>query len=731
MLIRFFRFCLLLIILLLSPTKLLSQDQVVVGKVDIGRLVLGLTPDGWVSLSKIMEKTNLDQEELQFLEDELQRQIKIYEDYVPNELPAVRERKEREIADYREKIDKTKENLGTQFDEEMAKFVKLINLHIQKKNKDSGFYFGIPYISEATLSDCYILDPEDYTLQLMEGLGIKYDMSTATKNVYDKLKTFTKKVGDLKRYHNYYLVVNSSELTWDVFYKLRKKNSLTFQNEDEIKNKITHEVESWQAKGEFESTAMWQERVNDKTRAEYIESRKKYYIDLYNSEIENLRTEQNKLLGEFQSVVDELYKRKHEKSIAAKSEELKKSDFILHPYDADHETFLINNSLYGDILLQVPLQEAAGFKNNWSSVKASLKPTFVPNGEDDILTQLEFFYNGKAYTYNNLTVATYALTEVNYNFNPIDFKDINISDFNIESKQMISKNSDQKIINKEKEITAKTVESKGRVINASHQSNIDFEIPRNNSRTNSLTFAVIIANENYDNVGDVPYALNDGQILNEYLVDCVGLPQDHVKIYKNASFGNIAAAMRHIDNLSKAFGSDLNLIFYYAGHGFPNESSKNPLILPVDADASIPETCYDLGKIINTLGKLDANSVVVLLDACFSGAERGDNMILASRGVRMKSKESTPLGKMVILSASQGDETAYPLNTERHGLFTYFLLKNLQENNGKVTLGELSDYIIKNVKQQSIVSNGKLQTPSISVSPLLESTWHQMGFGQY
>ena len=85
---------------------------------------------------------------------------------------------------------------------------------------------------------------------------------------------------------------------------------------------------------------------------------------------------------------------------------------------------------------------------------------------------------------------------------------------------------------------------------------------------------------------------------------------------------------------------------------------------------------------------------------------------------------------MVILSASQGDETAYPFDTEQHGLFTYFLLKKLQENNGDVTLGELSDYITEQVKRQSVVSNGKLQTPSVSISPELSSTWRNLKFGK-
>jgi hypothetical protein len=37
-----------------------------------------------------------------------------------------------------------------------------------------------------------------------------------------------------------------------------------------------------------------------------------------------------------------------------------------------------------------------------------------------------------------------------------------------------------------------------------------------------------------------------------------------------------------------------------------------------------------------------------------------------------------PQGNMVVFSAAQGDETAYPNNDEKHGMFTYFLLKKLQ-----------------------------------------------------
>jgi len=78
---------------------------------------------------------------------------------------------------------------------------------------------------------------------------------------------------------------------------------------------------------------------------------------------------------------------------------------------------------------------------------------------------------------------------------------------------------------------------------------------------------------------------------------------------------------------------------------------------------------------------------------------------------------------MVVFSAAQGDETAFPHREKEHGLFTYFLLKKLQETKGDVTLGELSDYITTNVRQQSILINRKSQTPSVTPAPAITNTW--------
>ena len=115
-----------------------------------------------------------------------------------------------------------------------------------------------------------------------------------------------------------------------------------------------------------------------------------------------------------------------------------------------------------------------------------------------------------------------------------------------------------------------------------------------------------------------------------------------------------------------------------------------------------------------------------MLDACFSGSMRDGEMMVAARGVTVKPKESQPLGNMVIFSATTGDETAALYPEKGHGLFTYFLLKKLQESNGGCSLGDLADFVQRKVNQESVVANKRPQTPTITSSPSMANTWRNI-----
>lgn len=237
------------------------------------------------------------------------------------------------------------------------------------------------------------------------------------------------------------------------------------------------------------------------------------------------------------------------------------------------------------------------------------------------------------------------------------------------------------------------------------------------------TFALIVANEEYEMATNVAMANNDGMAVKEYFIKTLGLTDKQILYYPNATFGKLNKAIKDLKSIAAAYDGKINLLIYYAGHGIPDNASKDAYLMPVDADGTDVTVCYSLKKLYNEIEAMQLNQAVVFLDACFSGAKRDGDMIVAARGVAIKAKEERPKGKTFVFSATSDEEAAYSYEEEKHGLFTYFLLKRMQEKKGKVSLGDLAEYITDNVSRQSILINGKKQTPTIIVPEGMDDSW--------
>ena len=254
---------------------------------------------------------------------------------------------------------------------------------------------------------------------------------------------------------------------------------------------------------------------------------------------------------------------------------------------------------------------------------------------------------------------------------------------------------------------------------------VDVNIPAT-AQIDKNTFAVIIGNEKYEEEADVPFAENDARIFYEYCKKTLGISEKHIRLYINAGFNDIRKAVSWLKQGLAAYGGQGRVIFYYAGHGIPNEADKGAYLLPVDGVGSDIESAYSLNRLYQTLSELPAQRVSVFLDACFSGAKRDGQMLASARGVAIKAKPAEAKGKMVVFSAATGDETAYPFKSQQHGMFTYYLLKKLQETKGDVTLGDLGDYLTNEVKRSSFDENSKIQTPTVIPSAALTASWRTM-----
>lgn len=429
------------------------------------------------------------------------------------------------------------------------------------------------------------------------------------------------------------------------------------------KNMVEKELNEWQKKGEFEKIDTWKKRVTAETREakirELAQKAEKAYIEKYQA---------------------------------------KEFDIKLGAYDAENEVFMVTNPKYGTLLVPVPIGNAPQFKQQWSSITKETK-CFIDNDTINIAEVLFTLPSGEQYKYSNQASLNYEMAEIDYNFEPIAL--------DLQTNGQPAARGQQQIKSSKWTLGV---------------SDIDVEVPTSSIKADN-TFAVIIANENYQKEAQVPFAVNDGRTFAEYCKKTLGIPNNNVHIVTDATLNNMKYEVRWLKQVIDAYGGEARVIFYYAGHGIPDEAQKTAYLLPIDGFGNDVSTGYKLDDLYSTLGNLPSKSVTVFLDACFSGANRNGEMLASARGVAIKAKSSAPVGNMVVFSAAQGDETAYPNNEQQHGMFTYYLLKKIKETEGNVTYKDLGDYVIDNVRRQSIVVNGKSQTPVVVPSTTVGGNW--------
>jgi uncharacterized caspase-like protein len=264
---------------------------------------------------------------------------------------------------------------------------------------------------------------------------------------------------------------------------------------------------------------------------------------------------------------------------------------------------------------------------------------------------------------------------------------------------------------------------------ASLGSDVDKNIPSIGKKY-SNRIALIIGNEDYaQSVNaqiNVPYAVRDAQVFKEYAINTLGIAENNIFHFTNATAGVMKREIDRISKLATKLGNSTEVVFYYAGHGFPDEKSKIPYLIPVDVSSSNLMDAVSLKSLYTTLGATGASKITVFLDACFSGGGRDQGM-LAARGIRIVPDQQQCIGNMVVFSASKGDQVALPYHEQQHGLFTYFMLKKLQESKGALTYKEMYEYLKRSVGVESVRLSLE-QDPVVNYNPSLISKWEKWTF---
>jgi hypothetical protein len=237
---------------------------------------------------------------------------------------------------------------------------------------------------------------------------------------------------------------------------------------------------------------------------------------------------------------------------------------------------------------------------------------------------------------------------------------------------------------------------------ATKEVDVDGALPRL-SASNPNAIAVVIGNTDYRFTKPVKFAANDAASMKRYLTGLLGFKEGNVFFLQNASksdfelhFGVSGNHEGRVYNAVKPGVSEV--VVYYSGHGAPGLKDKKGYFVPVDCNPNYVELQgYPLDVFYANLGKLRAKSVSVILDACFSGADLFENV---SPIVISMETPVFALKNGVAFTSSTRDQVSSWYPEKRHGMFTYFFLKAMQEyavadvdKDRRLTYEEIFQYI--------------------------------------
>ena len=280
-----------------------------------------------------------------------------------------------------------------------------------------------------------------------------------------------------------------------------------------------------------------------------------------------------------------------------------------------------------------------------------------------------------------------------------------------------------------RELAIQAVKDEGAAISittATLSSSVDNNIPVTGKKYPNR-FALIFGNENYSDYqsglnteSNVAFARNDASVFRQYAEKTLGIDAKNIFFTTDATSGKMNQEINKVEAILKRVGQNAELVFYYAGHGFPDEVTKSAYLIPVDVSATNLTSGVKLGDLYKRFSETGAGRITIFLDACFSGGGRNTGL-LAARSVKVKPKADFISGNMVVFTASSGEQSSLPYQAEKHGMFTFFLLKKLQETSGNLNYNDLAGYIKTEVSIESIRTNSKEQDPDVLVSPDIEN----------
>lgn len=238
------------------------------------------------------------------------------------------------------------------------------------------------------------------------------------------------------------------------------------------------------------------------------------------------------------------------------------------------------------------------------------------------------------------------------------------------------------------------------------------------SRKNA--FAIVIGIETYRmKLPKADYAVKDAKLVREYLIKAMGYPEENIILMINENAAKSDFEKYFERWLTNNVEKDGTVFIYFSGHGSPNPKTGEAYMVPYDGDpAFIDHTGYPIKRLYDVLGRLPAKEVFVAMDSCFSGAGGRSVLAKGTRPLVMNLQSYSAPQNLTIMTASSGEQVSSSYDEKRHGLFTYFMLKGIKNEevvrkDGTIAANDLFIYVKPQVERTARKQNNCEQTPQL------------------
>ena len=233
--------------------------------------------------------------------------------------------------------------------------------------------------------------------------------------------------------------------------------------------------------------------------------------------------------------------------------------------------------------------------------------------------------------------------------------------------------------------------------------------------------AIIIGIQNYKRVPKADFANNDAKEFYEYAIRGLGIKPENIKLLIDEEADELEILKAFENWLPPQVTKNMTDVYvFYSGHGLPSPDGQSLYFLPYGVDKQyLARTAVGQKEVVSALVASKPKSVTMFIDACYSGQTRGGETLLANaKPIALKTDNNTFPSYFTVITASSNDQISSSSPELKHGIFSFYLMKGMEgdadgNKDGKITAGEMQDYLSDKVSRQAMTMNRKQDTQLI------------------